>query len=71
MADAMSCEEATDLLALDAVGALEASDRDLVERHVATCATCTQAAAQYADLAVAAPGRARAGSATRLAFAAG
>jgi anti-sigma-K factor RskA len=51
MADAMSCEEATDLLALDAVGALEASDRDLVERHVATCATCTQAAASYADLA--------------------
>jgi anti-sigma-K factor RskA len=51
MADAMSCEEATDLLALDAVGALEASDRDLMERHVATCATCTQAATSYADLA--------------------
>jgi anti-sigma-K factor RskA len=51
MADAMSCEEATDLLALDAVGALEASDRDVMERHVVTCATCTQAAAHYADLA--------------------
>ena len=51
MADAMSCEEATDLLALDAVGALEPSDRELVERHMASCATCTKAAAQYADLA--------------------
>ena len=51
MADAMSCEEATDLLALDAVGALEASDREVVERHVATCAACTHAAAEYADLA--------------------
>jgi anti-sigma-K factor RskA len=51
MADAMSCEEATDLLALDAVGALEASDREVVARHVATCATCTHAAAEYADLA--------------------
>jgi anti-sigma-K factor RskA len=51
MADAMSCEEATDLLALDAVGALEASDREVVARHVATCAACTHAAAEYADLA--------------------
>jgi len=51
MADAMSCEEATNLLALDAVGALEASDRDVMERHVATCAACTQMAARYADLA--------------------
>jgi anti-sigma-K factor RskA len=51
VADAMSCEEATDLLALEAVGALEASDRDTMERHLATCATCTQAAAEYADLA--------------------
>jgi anti-sigma-K factor RskA len=51
MADPMSCEEATDLLALDAVGALEASDRDLIERHVATCESCKRAAAQYADLA--------------------
>lgn len=51
MADAMSCEEATDLLALDAVGALEASDRAAMERHVATCATCRQAAGEYADLA--------------------
>ena len=48
---AMSCEEATDLLALDAVGALEPSDRDDMERHVATCATCRRAAAEYADLA--------------------
>jgi anti-sigma-K factor RskA len=51
MVDPMSCEEATDLLALDAVGALEASDRDLIERHVVTCAACRQAAAEYADLA--------------------
>jgi anti-sigma-K factor RskA len=47
----MSCEEATDLLALDAVGALEASDRDLIERHLASCAACKHAAAEYADLA--------------------
>ena len=47
----MSCDEATDLLALDAVGAIEASDREVLERHVATCATCEQTAAQYADLA--------------------
>jgi anti-sigma-K factor RskA len=51
MADAMSCEEATDLLALDAVGALEVPDREVMERHIATCATCRHAAAQYADLA--------------------
>jgi anti-sigma-K factor RskA len=51
MADAMSHEEATDLLALDAVGALEAADREVVVRHVATCAACTHAAAEYADLA--------------------
>ena len=51
MADPMSCEEATDLLALEAVGALEPADRELVERHLATCAPCTHAAAEYADLA--------------------
>jgi anti-sigma-K factor RskA len=51
MDDPMSCEEATDLLALDAVGALEASDRDLVERHLVSCAACKHAAAEYADLA--------------------
>jgi anti-sigma-K factor RskA len=51
MADAVSHEEVADLLALDAVGALEPSDREIIERHLATCATCTQAAAQYADVA--------------------
>lgn len=51
MDDPMSCEEATDLLALDAVGALEASDRDLMERHLVSCAACKHAAAEYADLA--------------------
>jgi anti-sigma-K factor RskA len=51
MADAMTCDEATDLLALDAVGALEPSDREIVERHLATCATCPLLAAQYADVA--------------------
>lgn len=51
MAEPMSCEEATDLLALDAVGALEASDRDLIERHIGTCAACKHSAAEYADLA--------------------
>jgi anti-sigma-K factor RskA len=51
MADAMSCEEATGLLALDAVGALEPSERAVVERHLATCATCPQVGAQYADVA--------------------
>ncbi|MHB8488504.1 MAG: anti-sigma factor [Candidatus Dormibacteria bacterium] len=56
MADAMSCEEATDLLALNAVGALEAPDRDLMECHVATCESCKQAAAEYADLASLLPG---------------
>jgi len=47
----MNHEEANDLLALDAVGALEASDRDEMERHVATCASCRHLAAQYADVA--------------------
>ena len=49
MAAAMNCEEANDLLALDAVGALEPSERDEMERHVATCAACRQLAAQYVD----------------------
>jgi anti-sigma-K factor RskA len=47
----MSCEEANDLLALDAVGALEESDRAEIERHLLTCATCRGLAAQYADVA--------------------
>jgi anti-sigma-K factor RskA len=47
----MSHDEVADLLALDAVGALEAADRQLMERHLATCGPCRQAAAQYADLA--------------------
>jgi anti-sigma-K factor RskA len=51
VAEPMSCEEATDLLALDAVGALEASDRAVLERHIATCAVCKQAEARYADTA--------------------
>lgn len=51
MADAMSHDDVADLLALEAVGALEASDREVMERHLATCAACRQAAAQYADLA--------------------
>jgi anti-sigma-K factor RskA len=51
MADAMSCEESTDLLALDAVGALEADEHATLERHIATCATCRPLAAQYADVA--------------------
>lgn len=51
MAAAMNCEEANDLLALDAVGALEPSERDEMERHVATCAACRQLSAQYVDVA--------------------
>lgn len=51
MAAAMNCEEATDLLALDAVGVLEPSDRTEMERHVSSCAACRQRAAQYADVA--------------------
>lgn len=51
MDDPVSCEEATDLLALDAVGALEASDRDLIERHLVSCSACKHTAAEYADLA--------------------
>jgi anti-sigma-K factor RskA len=52
----MNCEEANDLLALDAVGALEESDRTEIERHLATCASCRQLAAQYADVASLMPG---------------
>jgi anti-sigma-K factor RskA len=51
MAAPMSHEEANDLLALEAVGALEASDREEMERHVSTCASCRHLAAQYADVA--------------------
>lgn len=51
MADTMSHEEVTDLLALESVGALEASDRDAMESHLATCAPCRLVAAEYADLA--------------------
>jgi anti-sigma-K factor RskA len=51
MAAPMSHEEANDLLALDAVGALEASDREEIERHLSTCASCRHLAAQYADVA--------------------
>jgi anti-sigma-K factor RskA len=51
MAAAMNCEAANDLLALDAVGALEQSDRDEMERHVASCVACRQLAAQYVDVA--------------------
>jgi anti-sigma-K factor RskA len=47
----MNCEEANDLLALEAVGALEPSDRAEMERHLASCAACHQLAAQYADVA--------------------
>ena len=51
MAEPMSCEQRADLLALDAVGALEPEERAEVERHLATCATCRPLAAQYADAA--------------------
>jgi anti-sigma-K factor RskA len=51
MADAMSHDEVADLLALEAVGALEPSDRDDMERHLATCAACRHAADGYAELA--------------------
>jgi anti-sigma-K factor RskA len=51
MADPMSHDEVADLLALDAVGVLAPSERDAMERHLATCEPCRQAAAQYADVA--------------------
>jgi anti-sigma-K factor RskA len=51
MAAAMNCDEAHDLLALDAVGGLEASDRAEMERHLSTCAACRQLSAHYFDVA--------------------
>ncbi len=51
MAAAMNCEEAHDLLALDAVGGLEPADRADMEGHLATCAACRQLSAQYIDVA--------------------
>jgi anti-sigma-K factor RskA len=51
MAAPMSHEEANSLLALDAIGALEPTDRDEMERHVSTCESCRHLAAQYADVA--------------------
>ena len=50
MAAAMNCEEANDLLALDAVGALESTDREEMERHISTCASGRHLAAEYADV---------------------
>jgi anti-sigma-K factor RskA len=50
MAAAMNCEAATDLLALDSVGALERAVREEMDRHVADCPTCRPLAAQYADV---------------------
>jgi anti-sigma-K factor RskA len=47
----MNCDEANDLLALDAVGCLEASDRAEMERHVSSCVDCRHLAAQYTDVA--------------------
>jgi anti-sigma-K factor RskA len=51
MATAMNCEEANDLLALDAVGALETADRAEMERHLSTCASGRHLAAEYAGVA--------------------
>jgi anti-sigma-K factor RskA len=51
MADAMSHDEVADLLALEAVGALEPSERDGMERHLSTCAACRHTADEYAELA--------------------
>jgi anti-sigma-K factor RskA len=47
----MSHDEVADLLALDAVGVLEPSERDAMERHLAACEPCRQTAAQYVDVA--------------------
>jgi anti-sigma-K factor RskA len=47
----MSHDEVADLLALDAVGVLEPSERDAMERHLATCEPCRQSASQYVDVA--------------------
>jgi anti-sigma-K factor RskA len=51
MADAVNCDEAQDLLALNAVGALEPAERAQMEHHTATCPTCAPLAAQYVDVA--------------------
>jgi anti-sigma-K factor RskA len=51
----MTHDEVADLLALDAVGVLEASERDAMERHLATCDPCRQSAAQYVDVAAMLP----------------
>jgi anti-sigma-K factor RskA len=51
----MSHDEIADLLALDAVGVLEASERDAMERHLSTCESCRQVAAQYVDVAAMLP----------------
>lgn len=51
MAAAMSHDEVADLLALDAVGALDPSERDAMERHLATCSACRKSAADYANVA--------------------
>jgi anti-sigma-K factor RskA len=50
VADAMSHDEVADLLALDAVGVLEPSERDAMERHLATCEPCRETAAHYVDV---------------------
>jgi anti-sigma-K factor RskA len=47
----MSHDEVADLLALDAVGVLEPSEREAMERHLATCEPCRVAATQYVDVA--------------------
>jgi anti-sigma-K factor RskA len=46
----MSHDEVADLLALDAVGVLEPSERDAMERHLASCEPCRETAAQYVDV---------------------
>ena len=56
MAAAMSHDEVADLLALDAVGALDPSERDAMERHLVTCSACRKSAADYANVASLLPG---------------
>jgi anti-sigma-K factor RskA len=51
----MSHDEVADLLALDAVGVLDPSEREAMERHLATCDPCRQTAAQYVDVAAMLP----------------
>src|SRR5579863_1408997 len=46
----MSHDEVADLLALDAVGVLEPSERDAMERHLASCEPCRETASQYVDV---------------------